>query len=228
MRDIYDIMPGMSIKARFPSYTLLERVADLIVHVVGVAVMIAGAGWLGASVPHTATWMVRQSVVLYGTCLILVCICSAAYNFCPACRIKGGLQRVDQAMIFVAIASTYTPFIVIGGHGWRSFYFCVLLWIVAFAGMGMKLFWFEKSQKYQVIPYLVVAWMFFLCPDPVFWHLPWQVLVLIILGLVFYSIGTLFYNYEKLPFSNALWHVMVVLGASTHIYAVRRMIDVIA
>ena len=221
-------MAGMSIKARFPSYTLLERAADLAVHVVGVAVMIAGAGWLGASVPHGATWLARQSVFLYGTCLILVCICSAAYNFCPACRLKGGLQRVDQAMIFVAIASTYTPFIIIGGHGGLSLDFCVLLWVVALAGMGIKLFWFEKSQKYPVIPYLAVAWMFFLCPDPVFWHLPLAVVALIILGLVFYSIGTVFYNYEKLPFSNALWHVMVVLGASTHIYAVRRMIDVIA
>lgn len=228
MERLCDITAGMTIKARFPSYTLLERMADLAVHVVGVVVMVAGAAWLGASVPADASWAARQSVFLYGTCLILVCICSAAYNFCPACRLKGGLQRVDQAMIFVAIASTYTPFIIIGGRGGLSLGFCGLLWGVALAGMGMKLFWFEKSQKYPVFPYLAVAWMFFLCPDPVFWHLPFQVVALIILGLVFYCIGTVFYNHENLPFSNALWHVMVVCGASTHIYAARRMIDTIA
>ncbi|PYD47993.1 PAQR family membrane homeostasis protein TrhA [Novacetimonas pomaceti] len=215
----------MRINARFPSYTLFERVADFAVHIVGVVVMVAGAGWLGASVPRDASWAARQSVFLYGSCLILVCFCSAAYNFCPACRLKGGLQRVDQAMIFIAIASTYTPFIIMGGSGALSLWFCMLLWVCALAGMAMKLFWFAKSQKYQVIPYLAVAWMFFLCPDPVFWHLPFQVVLLIILGLAFYSIGTVFYNHEDMPFSNVLWHVFVVLGASTHIYAVKRMID---
>lgn len=47
---------------------------------------------------------------------------------------------------------------------------------------------------------------------------------LIILGLVFYCTGVIFYMRENMPFSNALWHVMVVLGAGTHMAAVGSML----
>jgi hemolysin III len=39
-------------------------------------------------------------------------------------------------------------------------------------------------------------------------------------GGVFYSLGTLFYAWERLPFSHAIWHLFVLAGSSCHVVAV--------
>ncbi|WP_228391444.1 PAQR family membrane homeostasis protein TrhA [Komagataeibacter medellinensis] len=212
--------PHMMTDTRFPVYSVLERLADLLVHIMGLAVLGYGVTWL----VHTALLShIRLEVgvtLLYCGGILGTCLSSAAYNFCPSCRLKGGLQRVDQSVIFIAIAATYTPFIMLGGHGMASRWFCGLLWTMALAGVVAKMGFFTWSRRYHVMPYLCVAWVFFLCPDPLVWRLPGMTFPLLVLGLVFYCIGVMFYMRPRMPFSNVLWHVMVVLGAGTHMAAV--------
>ena len=214
----------MDIKTRFPVYSVLERAADLFVHIVGLVALGYGMVWLIHTAMLSHSRVEAWVTLLYCGGILGTCLSSAAYNFCPSCRLKGGLQRVDQSVIFIAIAASYTPFIVLGGHGMASLWFCGLLWTMALAGVVTKMCFFAWSRRFHVMPYLCVAWIFFLCPDPVVWRLPGATFLLIVLGLVFYCIGVVFYMREKMPFSNVLWHVMVVLGAGTHMGAVAALL----
>ncbi|GAN85650.1 hemolysin III family protein [Komagataeibacter intermedius] len=214
----------MNTRTRFPIYSLSERAADLLVHVTGVVGLGYGVLWLLHTAMLSHSGLESGVTLLYCGSILATCLSSAAYNFCPSCRLKGGLQRIDQSVIFIAIAASYTPFILLGGHGMGSVWFCALLWTMAGAGVVAKMCFFTWSRRYHVVPYLCVAWVFFLCPDPTVWALPARVFSLIMLGLVFYCTGVVFYMRENMPFSNALWHVMVVLGAGTHMAAVGSML----
>lgn len=222
--EIGSIPVGMTTRTRFPIYSAAEWVTDLLVHVVGVVGLGYGMLWLLHTALHSHSTVQEGVTVLYCAGILGTCLSSAAYNFCPPSRLKGGLQRIDQSVIFVAIAATYTPFILLGGHGVNSLRFCALLWAMALAGVVTKMCFFTWSRRFHVVPYLCVAWVFFLCPDPRVWMLPSPAFFLLVLGLVFYCIGVVFYMREGMPFSNALWHVMVVLGAGTHMAAVGSML----
>ncbi|GAB6966204.1 hypothetical protein JCM25156A_02410 [Komagataeibacter kakiaceti JCM 25156] len=215
---------GMTVRTRFPIYSVPERATDLLVHVVGVVGLGYGMLWLLHTAMRSRSALEAGVTVLYCGGILGTCLSSAAYNFCPPSRLKGGLQRIDQSVIFVAIAATYTPFILLGGRGAASLWFCGLLWAMALAGIVTKMCFFTWSRQFHVVPYLCVAWVFFLCPDPRVWMLPSPAFFLLVLGLVFYCIGVVFYMRENMPFSNALWHVMVVLGAGTHMAAVGSML----
>ncbi|GBQ34966.1 hemolysin III [Komagataeibacter saccharivorans NRIC 0614] len=221
---ITGISVRMNIRTRFPIYSAPERATDLLVHIVGVVGLGYGVIWLIHTAMLSHSMLEKDVTLLYCGGILGTCLSSAAYNFCPPCRLKGGLQRLDQSIIFVAIAATYTPFILLGGKGWANQWFCGVLWAMALAGIVAKMCFFTWSRRFHVIPYLCVAWIFFLCPDPQVWMLPSPAFFLIVLGLFFYCIGVVFYMRAGMPFSNALWHVMVVLGAGTHMAAVGSML----
>ncbi|QHC36138.1 PAQR family membrane homeostasis protein TrhA [Komagataeibacter xylinus] len=214
----------MSTRTRFPIYSVAERAADLAVHIIGVVGLGYGVVWLLHTAMLMHSGLAAGVTMLYCGGILGTCLSSAAYNFCPPCLLKGGLQRIDQSIIFVAIAATYTPFILLGGQGRASLWFCAVLWAMAAAGIVAKMCFFTWSRRFHVVPYLCVAWVFFLCPDPQAWMLPSPIFFLIVLGLFFFSIGVVFYMRENMPFSNVLWHVMVVLGAGTHMTAVGCML----
>jgi hemolysin III len=46
------------------------------------------------------------------------------------------------------------------------------------------------------------------------------VFALVVLGGLIYSIGTLFYLMERLPFHNTLWHVFVLAASAVYYAAV--------
>ncbi|MDT8872457.1 hemolysin III [Komagataeibacter rhaeticus] len=206
-------MPAdMMIDTRFPVYSLLERAADLLVHILGLLALGCGVMWLvhTALLSHAA---VETGVtLLYCGGILGTCLSSAAYNFCPSCRLKGAATGGPVGHLHRHCRNLYALHPA-GGRGMASRWFCGLLWAMALAGVVLKMGFFTWSRRFHVMPYLCVAWVFFLCPDPPVWRLPGTTFPLLVLGLVFYCIGVVFYMRPRMPFSNVLWHVMVVLGA---------------
>src|SRR5438132_1295614 len=104
--------------------TLSEEIANSITHGVGLLVSAAAAPLLivAAARTHDA-WRV-VSVSVYASTLVLLYAASTLYHALPGGRAKAVFQRLDHAAIYLLIAGTYTPFVLVplrGAWGWTLF-----------------------------------------------------------------------------------------------------------
>ncbi len=202
-------------------FTLGELIADGIVHGVGIFVAIAlGAVLLAYAAFETAP-NETPALVLYVATLLLVLGVSLAFNLCPVTApAKRTLARLDQAAIFLFIAGTYTPFLVLLGATPPGIILGLLIWGAALTGMALKLFVPHRFGRGAIALYLGIGWSGVFMFQALASNLPDVALWLLVAGGLSYSVGVIFHLWERLNFHNAVWHGFVVTGASLHLVAV--------
>lgn len=197
-----------------------ERLADGIVHLIGIVCAIsAGSILLALSFSKTASGE-YLAVILYVAALLSVLSISFAYNMWPQTPAKWLLRRFDHSMIYVLIAATYTPFLVQLPDTANANLMLAGLWIAAGAGMALKIFMPGRLDRLAVAFYLLTGWSGLALANPLIAALPQTTVTLIIAGGVVYTAGVIFYIWRSLRFQTALWHVFVVIGAGLHCAAV--------
>ncbi|WP_377833128.1 PAQR family membrane homeostasis protein TrhA [Acidimangrovimonas pyrenivorans] len=200
-------------------YSRAELISDAVVHVSGLAavliavpVLIAVALWRGSA------GEALFAVALYGATLIAMILFSALYNIVGRHRWHGVLRRLDHSAIYAKIAGTYTPFTLIpGGHGG---YLLAGLWGAALAGMGLKLISPARLRWLALALYLGMGWAGAVAGGSFFATLSGPVIVLIAVGGGLYTVGVVFYLFERLPFHYTLWHVFVLVASMVFYAAV--------
>jgi len=202
-------------------FSMAELIADGIVHGVGILVAVAlGAILLTFAAYETAPEEL-PALVLYVGSLLAVLGISLAFNLCPIdSRAKRTLARLDQAAIFLFIAGTYTPFLVLLGATPFNIALGALVWGAALTGMLLKLLVPQRFGRGAIVLYLGIGWSGVLMLQGLAAHLPAASLWLLVAGGLTYSVGVIFHLWEKLNFHNALWHGFVVVGASLHLVSV--------
>jgi hemolysin III len=206
--------------APFPSYTLRERVADGCIHIVGVAasLMALTALLIIGVKSNTTLWTV--SLTIYGLALVATFSCSAGYNLVVRPKLKEVLRRFDHAAIFLMIAGTYTPFILIKMHTPWGLGLLAVVWTMAGIGIAIKLFAPRYLEGLSTALYLVQGWAVIAAWEPLMSAMPGRVLTLLVAGGVLYTVGVVFHLWERLPYQNAIWHGFVLSAASCHFAAV--------
>jgi hemolysin III len=201
-----------------------ERTADSIVHVIGViggliaviAMLVQGFRFL--PMPSSA------SLTIYGTGLLAMLGCSAAYHMVPVPAWKGILKRFDHAAIFLKIAATYTPFAIVKMGGILGYVLLILVWAVALVGAGAKLLLASSWDRAAIVVYLALGWAVLTVIQPLSQSLPLDALVLLGLGGGLYSVGVIFHAWRSLPYQNAIWHLFVLAGTACHFAAVTQAV----
>ncbi|MBK5198991.1 MAG: hemolysin III family protein [Methyloceanibacter sp.] len=204
----------------FPQYTMPERVADGCIHVIGVtASLVALTVLLVVGVETQATlWIV--SLAIYGLALVAMFSCSAAYNLVVRPKLKEVMRRLDHAAIFLMIAGTYTPFILIKMNTPWGLGLLAVVWTMAAIGISIKLFAPRFLEGLLTALYLVQGWAVIAAWEPLMSAMPGRVLTLLVIGGVLYTVGVVFHLWERLPYQNAIWHGFVLSAASCHYAAV--------
>jgi hemolysin III len=204
----------------FPQYTMRERVADGCIHVIGVtASLVALTVLLVVGVETQATlWIV--SLAIYGLALVAMFSCSAAYNLVVRPKLKEVMRRLDHAAIFLMIAGTYTPFILIKMNTPWGLGLLAVVWTMAAIGISIKLFAPRFLEGLLIALYLVQGWAVIAAWEPLMSAMPGRVLTLLVIGGVLYTVGVVFHLWERLPYQNAIWHGFVLSAASCHYAAV--------
>lgn len=201
-------------------FTLAELIVDGIIHVLGIIVAgVAGTLLLASAIFRPAPEAV-PALALYVGSLVGVLGVSLAYNLWPISPTKQLLARLDQAAIFLFIAGTYTPFLVILGGTTAGTALTAFVWGASLIGIALKLVVPEKFGRLAIGLYLAIGWSGILVFHSLAQSLPATTLWLLLAGGLTYSCGIVFHLWEKLKFQNALWHVFVVAGASLHLWAV--------
>jgi hemolysin III len=201
-------------------YTRLERLADGVVHATGIVLSATGAVvLLHAVIPKGGTASVAAAS-LYGFSLVAVLWLSAIYNLLTHPVWKERARPFDHAAIFLLIAGTYTPFLLVGIAGGVGYTLLAIVWILAIAGVVLKLLHPRRWDRLFVAFYLALGWIGFPTAGLIIASLPASALALLVMGGLLYTGGVAFHLWERLPYQNAIWHAFVLVGASCHFFAV--------
>jgi hemolysin III len=207
----------MFIKQRVPMiYSRAERVTDAMVHVAGLLGALVGVPVL---ITLAALWFGDAGTVIaavvYGVSLLAMFTCSALYNMVQLPAWKDMLRRMDQSAIYVKIAGTYTPFAVLTGS--HAGYLLTGIWGAALAGASMILLSPSRLRWSALALYLGIGWAALVVGGPMLGALSAAGFALILAAGSIYTLGVVFFLWERLPFHNTIWHVFV-LAASVLLY----------
>ena len=199
--------------------TPAEERANLWTHAVAAVVAAAAALWLLARPGAWAAPLLTGTGALFAGTLGLTFAASAAYHLHAAGPRKDRARRADHAMIYAAIAATYSPFAVgcIGGAvGWGL---AATQWALAGVGVWVCLRHFHRFGWLQLGLKLLMGWMMLPVAGPAVEMIPPAALGWLLAGGVVYTAGVLFFLLEGMPFNHAVWHLFVVGGAGCHFVA---------
>jgi len=201
-------------------YSLSERVADAVVHSIGLLIALAAGAMLLVLAAGRAGLGEYSALVVYVAALVTVMTVSLIYNWWPISPIKTFLRRFDHAAIFLLIAATYTPFAVqLADHRLAASLLAVV-WGGALLGMSLKLFLPGRYDRTAILFYLLIGWSGAVMFAPLSEVLPASTIGLVAAGGVAYTSGLIFYALHKMRFQTAIWHAFVVTGAALHLAAV--------
>ena len=197
-----------------------EELANSITHGVGLVLSIAGfAVLLTLAVMHGSALRI-VSCAIYGSTLICVYAASTLYHGITAPRFKHALKIVDHCAIYLLIAGTYTPFLLVslGGHwGWSLL---GVIWGLAMTGILLK-FWFVDHFKiFSTAVYLAMGWLAVVAVKPLLLHISTWGIAWLVAGGLMYTIGVAFFAAPRLRYGHAIWHVFVMAGSICHYIAV--------
>ena len=195
-----------------PAYTRAERVSDGVVHILGVtSALVAVPVLIAITVFHRPEPEVVLGVSIYGFTLVLMLTFSALYNMIENDRWTDLLRRLDHSGIYVKIAGTYTPFLLLSaGQGPGLL---IGLWSSATLGSALKLIDPSRFRWFGLALYLMMGWAVVWAGPTMLSELSTVVVWLMIAGGVAYTVGVAFYLLDRLPFHNTIWHVFVLAGS---------------
>ncbi len=202
------------------NYSVSEEIAHTITHGIGALLSIAGLAVLVsfASLNGDAWHIVSSSI--YGATLIILYSASSLYHGISHPKAKALLQQFDHAAIYLLIAGTYTPFLLVslrGVWGWSLF---AVIWSIAIVGMIFEFVDAKRFKKLSLWLYLGLGWIVVLAIKPMLAQVETGGLVLLLLGGLSYSLGVIFYVREKMVYHHAIWHLFVLAGSVFHFFSV--------
>jgi hemolysin III len=197
-----------------------EEIAHSVTHGIGTAFSIAGLMVLLALAVLYGNVAHIVSFSIYGASLIILYLTSTLYHSSRNPRIKRTLQIIDHAAIFLLIAGTYTPFLLVGIPGVWGWSLLIVVWSMALVGIGFKAFFTGRFEVLSVILYLSMGWLAVVAAQELIARVPMGSLIWLIAGGITYSLGVVFYALWKIPYMHAVWHLFVMGGSMCHYCAV--------
>jgi len=201
--------------------TLGEEIANAITHGIGAGLSVAGLTLLVtlATVRSGDVWHI-VSFSIYGTTLVLLHLASTLYHSFQVPRVKLVFKIIDYGSIYLLIAGTYTPFLLISLRGVWGWALLGVIWGLAVAGIVARSLFIGRFRKLSVLTYVLMGWLCVIAFKEMLARIPFGGLILLVAGGIVYMLGIIFYAWKKLPYNHAIWHLFVMGGSICHYFAV--------
>jgi hemolysin III len=203
-----------------PQHSPAEELANSITHGIGAVLSIAALGILTAfSSLFGNTWHI-VSCSIFGATLILLYTTSTLYHSIQIPQAKTVLRVFDHAAIFLLIAGTYTPFLLVnirGPWGWSLF---AIVWTIALLGVIFQVSLLRRWPVASVGLYVGMGFLILFAIKPLVASITPDGLRLLIAGGLAYILGLVFYGWSRLPYHHAVWHLFVLAGSTFHFFSV--------
>ncbi|QKN80585.1 PAQR family membrane homeostasis protein TrhA [Scandinavium goeteborgense] len=202
-------------------YSLAEEIANSISHGIGLVFGIVGLVLLlmqAADANASATAIASYS--LYGGSMILLFLASTLYHAVPHQRAKLWLKKLDHCAIYLLIAGTYTPFLLVGLDSGLARGLMVVIWSLALLGILFKLTIAHRFKVLSLVTYLLMGWLSVIVVYQLAMKLSMGGVALLAAGGVVYTLGVIFYVCKRIPYNHAIWHGFVLGGSVCHFLAI--------
>lgn len=210
----------MAEKYHLVHYSVEEERLNRITHALGFLASSAGLVMLVIAAAQTGDPYRIVSASIFGCCLSAFYIVSTLYHSVQSPKMRSLFRVLDHASIYIVIAATYTPFVLVtlrGNGGWTLF---AIVWGLAIAGVIYKSVAIHRMHLLATGLYVAMGWMIVLKIDVLTSLLPTGGLVWLIAGGVTYTLGVVFYVIDKIPCNHAIWHLFVIGGSVCHYFAI--------
>ena len=201
-------------------FTLGEEVVHSITHGIGSGLSIAGLTILVVLAIYNGDVYKIISFSIFGASLVILYLSSTIYHGLQQPRAKKIFKIFDHSAIYLVIAGTYTPFLLIAIRGTAGWALLVAVWGIALIGITFKVFFIERFQILSVISYLFMGWLCVFVFREMLVSIPIGGIIWLAAGGLLYTIGVIFYALQKIPYMHAIWHFFVMGGSICHYFAV--------
>lgn len=201
-------------------YHFLEELLNSLSHGVGAGLSIAGMVVLIVLAADMGDAWKVVSFSIFGASLTLLYLSSTLYHGFRRPALKRAFKMLDHCAIYLLIAGTYTPFLLVnlrGPVGWTLF---GVIWSLALAGIALKVVYGHRFKLLRVGIYLAMGWLILVASADLAASLNGLAMKLVVAGGIVYTLGVVFYLGNRIPFNHAIWHLFVVGGSVCHFYAV--------
>lgn len=151
--------------------------------------------------------------IIYGASLFTLFLNSTLYHSFSFSKYKAIFQKLDHGSIYLLIAGTYTPYLMISIGGVFGYSLLSLIWILAIAGITFEVVATDKFPKLSTYMYLGLGWLGVVIIYPLYHSIEVNGLLLLALGGIIYSLGTIFYRMKSNKWMHVIWHLFVIVGA---------------
>ena len=203
-------------KQKYEKQTIVEEIANSITHGLGFGFSVAALTILVVFASINGDPLRIIAFAIYGSSLSILYLVSTLYHSLTNSRIKAIFRRLDHAAIYLLIAGTYTPIILISLRTTWVIYLLPIVWSMAIIGIYIKIFYIHRYERLTLTYYIIMGWMALIAAKPLFNSIPIESFVWIILGGVAYTTGIIFYSWNRLPFNHTIWHGFVLVGSFSH------------
>ena len=205
-------------------YSFGEEVVNGLTHGVGTVLSFLALIFLVVlSVIYGGIWHIVTFSV-FGVTLVLLYLSSTLYHSLPDGIGKRVFKVIDHSAIYLLIAGTYTPFMLVnlrGVWGWSIF---GVVWAFAILGIVLKVVYVGRFQKVSVAVYVGMGWICLVAFKQILICVPLVSVVLLVMGGLAYTLGVIFYAWRKMPYSHGVWHLFVLGGSTFHFFSVLFML----
>jgi hemolysin III len=196
-----------------------DLLANAITHGVGAAIALAGAVYLILIAARGNAWLI-VSCSIYGTTLFLVYLCSTLYHSLVRTRARHVFHVLDHSAIYLLIAGTYTPFMLVSMRSPAGWALLAFVWTLAIAGVVFKSLAIGRFPAASATVYILMGWCVVFALRPLLHAISWHGMAWLAAGGLAYTLGIIFFANDRLRFFHALWHVFVLAGSVAHYVAV--------
>lgn len=161
--------------------------------------------------------------LIYFIAIAIMFLSSSLYHSMKNPLARTVFRAIDHGVIYLTIAGSYTPIILIGLRSTFAIVIFVLIWILALSGIVMNIIAFttgkeDKINRASMTIYMAMGWISILLIYEIYKYIGMSYIIFLLLGGLFYTIGAVFYSIKKIPYNHAIWHIFILVAAFVMFY----------
>jgi hemolysin III len=194
-----------------------------ITHLVGAVLSIMGLGSLITVAVQQQDLLLFIGFVTFGLTLVMLYSFSTLYHSFKSPLLKRVFQQLDHVAIYLLIAGTYTPFMIVTLIDSNGLWILLAVWALAIIGITLELIVKNRMETLQIIIYMIMGWLVVIDFPALKAALPKAGVYWLTAGGIAYTVGVIFYIMDHrnlLKHSHGIWHLFVLAGSFFHFMAV--------
>ena len=197
-----------------------EELANFISHTAGACLAFIALILLIIKAVSKGTVLDIISFSIFGIALVLMYTISSVFHGLKWNKAKEVFEILDHSAIYILIASTYTPFLLLVVRGRDGLVLFIIEWSICVLGIIFKVFFVRKFVLFSTLLYVLMGWLVVFVWNDLLLNINNISLIFLIIGGLLYTIGTLFYMWRLFKYHHLVWHIFVILASISHFISV--------